>query len=298
MSNEFVRLLEKRIIDRRVALMQVEGVEFVTSCDIGRDLSAGELLEKFDAVLLCCGSQKVRTYTVSGHAAGVHYATDYLKAATKALLDGTAAPAEINAKDKNVVVIGAGDTSCDCVATAIRQGCKSIVQLVRRTADFYAPAEKAWPDLPHGNSDYGDEEATALFGKSPKTYGVAVKELISGEDGALRQVKTVQLRWTKDENGRFVSREIPGTEALLDAELLLIASGFAGCEEYVCDAFGITRDKRENAAAVSGHQTANEKIFVAGDMRRGASLVVWAIAEGRAAASEVDCYLMHYTNQV
>ncbi|MGE4352841.1 MAG: glutamate synthase subunit beta [Oscillospiraceae bacterium] len=290
--------LEKRFIDRRIAIMEAEGVKFITNCDIGRDLSAAELLEKYDAVVLCCGSSKVREYRVAGEATGVCYATEYLTAATKTLLDGTPNPI-MDAKGKNVVVIGAGDTSCDCVATAIRQGCKSITQLIRRTADFYAPAEKAWPDIPHGNSDYGDEEAVALFGRSPKQYGTVAKELIADENGALKQLKTIRLTWSRGENGRLISKEIPGTEDVIDAELVLVASGFAGCEEYVCEAFGVDRDKRENASTPPcSYQTANSKVFVAGDMHRGQSLVVWAIAEGRAAATEIDRYLMHYTNPV
>lgn len=290
--------LEKSIIDRRIELMKLEGVEFCTNCDIGKNVAVEELEARFDAIILCCGASKVREYSVDGTATGMYYATDYLTASTKTLLDGTAFP-EFDAAGKNVVVVGAGDTSCDCVATAIRQGCKSVTQLIRRTENFYINDETRWPAQPSGNSDYGDEEAVALFGKSPKHYGSAVTELIADEAGKLTQVKTVNLTWKYDENGRLKSKRVANSEKIIDADLLLIASGFAGAEEYVCDAFGVSRDKRENVVTETGkYKTEKDKVFVAGDMHRGQSLVVWAIAEGRAVASEVDLFLMEYTNLV
>lgn len=290
--------LEKNVIERRIALMEAEGVVFKTNSNVGKNISAKALKKEFDAIILCCGSSKVREYNVAGAASGMYYATDYLTAATKSLLDGTEYP-EMNASGKNVVVIGAGDTSCDCVATALRQGAKSITQLIRRTENFYVKKENIWPHEPCGNSDYGDEEAIAVFGKSPKIYGCAAKELIADESGKLTQIKTISLTWSYDENGRLKSQEVKGSEKIIDADLLLVASGFAGAEEYICDAFAIGRDKRENAVTAEGsYMTDSDKVFVAGDMHRGQSLVVWAIAEGRAVASEVDVFLMEYTNPV
>jgi glutamate synthase (NADPH/NADH) small chain len=281
--------LEKGVVARRIKLMEEEGVTFRCGTDIGRNVSGAELTENFDAVVLCCGSGKVREYKVEGSAEGFCYASDYLKASTHALL-GDAYDTGLNAKGKNVIVVGAGDTSCDCIGTALRQGCRSVIQLIRRDETFYAPAEKSWPDMPRGNIDYAEEEAEKIYGASPRRYGTVVKALIADENGCLKQVRTVKLRWT-NEGGKPVSEEIPGSEEILECELLIAASGFAGCEEYVCDTFGLAAEKRGNLESHDGCLTANEKIFAAGDMRRGASLVVHAIADGREAAIQTDEYL-------
>jgi len=284
--------LEKGVVARRIKLMEEEGVTFRCGTDIGWDIDGSEFLNSYDAVLLCCGSGKVREYRVEGSSEGFCYASDYLKAAAKALI-GEAYDPNLSAKDKKVIVVGAGDTSCDCIGTAIRQGCSSVLQLIRRDEAFYAPAEKSWPDVPRGNIDYAEEEAKTLYSASPRRYGTVVKELITDKNGALEKIRTVKVRWT-EQDGRSVSEEIADSEELLECELLIAASGYAGCEEYVCSAFGLSRDRKGNLDSHDGCRTANEKIFAAGDMRRGQSLVVHAIADGRAAALQADEYLKRF----
>jgi glutamate synthase (NADPH/NADH) small chain len=268
--------LDKSVVARRVALMQAEGVEFRTGVCVGKDVSAQEILDEFDCVILCCGAETPRALGLEGESAeGVSYALPYLKGATKALLDGEE-PA-ITAKGKNVVIIGAGDTSSDCVATAIRQGCKSVTQLVRKSRDKVEVSAGLWGAREY-TPDYAESEAIARFGSSPRRYETQAASLEVNASGALTAVKTNQ------------GDTVP-------ADLLLIASGFSGCGADVCTAFGLETDSRGNIATVAGsHATASERVFAAGDMRRGQSLVVWAIAEGREAAREADEYLMGYTS--
>ena len=287
--------LEKRIVERRVKLMEAEGVVFRTNCDVGRDVSAGQLLEEYDAVVLCCGAKKPRPLAAAEGIQGAHFAVDYLTAATKALLDDKS---PIDAAGKDVVIVGGGDTGNDCVGTAIRHGCRSVVQLEMMPK---APERRAennpWPQWPKVcKTDYGQEEAIAVFGADPRRWQTTVKECRTDEAGALSCVVTVRLE-PKIEDGRRVMAEVPGSEEELPCQLLLVAAGFLGPEDYAADAFGLSRDGRSNVAtAPGGHATGVEKVFAAGDMRRGQSLVVWAIAEGRAAAREADEYLMGYTN--
>ncbi len=286
--------LEKRIVRRRTALMEAEGVEFRTGCDVGRDVPAQALLKEYDAVILCCGAKKPRPLPPAEGIRGAYFAVDYLTAATKALLDG--AP-PIDAAGRDVVIVGGGDTGNDCVGAAIRQGCRSVAQLEMMPQ---LPAERAdnnpWPQWPRVcKTDYGQEEAAALFGADPRRYQTTVKECRTDGDGALCSVVTVRLE-AGEENGRRVMAEVPGSEEELPCGLLLVAAGFLGPEDYAADAFGVGRDGRSNAATVpGGYATGAARVFAAGDMRRGQSLVVWAIAEGRAAAREVDEYLMGYS---
>ena len=290
--------LEKGVVERRAALMIEEGVEFRLHCDVGRDIDPRQLLDEYDAVVLCCGAKTPRDLSVPGREAkGVYFAVDYLTAATRALLEG--APAEVTAKGKRVLVVGGGDTGNDCLGTAIRQGCRGLVQLemLPKPPDART-AGNPWPEWPKVcKTDYGQEEAIALFGGDPRRYQTTVKELKTDKKGSLRSAVTVKLEF-REENGRRVMGEVPGSEEELPCELLLIAAGFVGCEGYVPDAFGLKTTPGGTVAAASpeGHSAGVEKLFVAGDMRRGQSLVVWAIAEGRAAAREVDEYLMGYTN--
>ena len=292
--------LEKKYVGRRADLMAAEGVEFRTRCDVGRDISAGELLEQYDAVILCCGAKKPRDLQVAGRdAEGVHFAVDFLTSATRALLDGGPAKGgSMDAAGKDVIIVGGGDTGNDCVGTAIRQGCRSVVQLEMMPK---APDRRAennpWPQWPKVcKTDYGQEEAMAVFGADPRRYQMTVKECRADEDGNLKSVVAVRLE-PKTENGRTVMVEVPGSEEELPCQMLLIAAGFLGPDDYGVDAFGAARDGRSNVATtVGGYATGVEKVFAAGDMRRGQSLVVWAIAEGRGAAREVDEYLMGYTN--
>ena len=293
--------LEKWVIDRRRKLMEAEGVTFVTNADVGKNVSAEEIKREYDAVILACGASKPRDINAKGRdSKGIYFAVDFLKATTKSLLDSNLADNNyISAKDKNVIVIGGGDTGNDCIGTAVRHGCKSVVQLemMPKLPDTRAE-NNPWPQWPMVcKTDYGQEEAAYLFGSDPRLYETTVKEFISDENGSLSAVKTVKLKWTTDsETGRKTMEEIKDSEQIIPCELCLIAAGFTGSEEYVSQAFGVELDKRTNVKTEQGKYAAAEKIFTAGDMHRGQSLVVWAVNEGRNAAREVDEYLMGYTN--
>ena len=294
--------LEKKYVMRRVELMREEGVCFVTGVDVGRDKSAQELLDEFDAVILCTGAKEPRDLAVPGReAGGVHFAVDYLAATTRSLLnsklkDGT----YLSAAGKDVVVVGGGDTGNDCVGTALRHGCRSVVQLemMPRLPDQRAD-DNRWPEWPRVcKTDYGQEEAVAVFGRDPRIYQTTVKELLTDSEGNLRAVKVVRLEaGTDKKTGRTVMHEVAGSEEELPCQLLLIAAGFLGPQAYVAETFGLERTPRSCVStAPGGYATNVPKVFAAGDMRRGQSLVVWAIQEGRAAAHEVDTFLMGYSN--
>ena len=294
--------LEKHIIERRTDLMKAEGVEFVTNANVGEKISADEILRDFDAVVLACGSSNPRDIKADGRdAKGIYFAVDFLKATTKSLLDSGLTDGKfISAKDKNVVIIGGGDTGNDCVGTSIRHGCKSVTQLEMMPK---LPDERAdnnpWPQWPRVcKTDYGQEEAIAVFGHDPRIYTTTVKEFIKDEKGSLSAIKTVKLEFVTDEtSGRRVPKEIEGSEEVLPCELCLIAAGFLGCQNYVAEAFGVELDQRTNVkTAASSHVTNIPNVFTAGDMHIGQSLVVRAIREGREAAAEADRYLMGYTN--
>ncbi|WP_303823689.1 glutamate synthase subunit beta [Ruminococcus flavefaciens] len=294
--------LEKHIIERRIELMKSEGVEFVTNVNVGADVSADEIMDKFDAVILACGSSNPRDIKAEGRdAKGIYFAVDFLKATTKSLLDSGLTDGKfISAKDRNVVIIGGGDTGNDCVGTSVRHGCKSVTQLEMMPK---LPDERAennpWPQWPRVcKTDYGQEEAIAVFGHDPRVYTTTVKEFIKDEKGDLTAIKTVKLEFVNDEkSGRKIPKEIQGSEELLPCELCLIAAGFLGCQSYVAEAFGVELDQRTNIKTETGsHATNKPKVFAAGDMHIGQSLVVRAIREGRDAAAETDRYLMGYTN--
>ena len=286
--------LDKSVIVRRQKLMEAEGVVFRTGCDVGGGADFAELRKEHDAVVLCCGAKKPRSLNVEGldRCGEACFAVDYLKASTVALLKGGDAPPGLNARGRNVVIVGGGDTGNDCVATCIRQGCKSVVQLEmtpkppeRRTAD------NPWPQWPKVlKTDYGQREAAAVFGGDPRIFETTVKELITA-DGKLKAVRTVMVRF-----GEHGPEQIPGTEKEIACDLLITAAGFVGCEEYIAEASGVALTKRGTAeTAPGGYATSVGGVFCAGDMRRGQSLVVWAVAEGRRCAAEVDGYLMGYT---
>ncbi len=291
--------LEKRIIQRRTDIMTEEGVVFQTNTDVGRDVPAGELLEHYDAVVLCCGSSQPRDLNLPGRDAdGIYFAVDFLRSTTKALLDGGDF---ISAKGKNVVIVGGGDTGNDCVGTSIRHGCASVTQIeMMPKAPDTRLESNPWPQWPRVcKTDYGQQEAIAVFGHDPRIYETTVKEFIKDDSGKLCAIKLVKLRPERDEaTGRTNMVEIPGSESVMDCDLLLIAAGFLGCQSYVADAFGVNVGPRGTAGTPDVHETNVDRVFTAGDMHRGQSLVVWAIAEGRAAAMAVDKYLMGYTNLV
>jgi glutamate synthase (NADPH/NADH) small chain len=295
--------LDKKIVARRVDLMAAEGVRFVTGVEVGAvgkkgpTLSAQELRAKHDAVVLACGSTRPRDLAVPGRAlAGVHFAMDYLTASTKSLLENSVTG--ISAQGRDVVIIGGGDTGTDCVGTAIRQGAATVTQLeiLPRPPDLRA-ADNPWPRWPKVlKTDYGQEEAAVLFGSDPRLFLVTAKEFLGDKDGRVSGVVVVDVEWKKDAKGRFGPQEVAGSERTLPASLVLVAMGFLGPEEWLLKAFDVAADERGNAkAAFESFATSEPGVFAAGDMRRGQSLVVWAIAEGRLAAREVDRYLMGVT---
>ena len=281
--------------------MKEEGVEFITGVNVGKDIKSAKLLKEYDRVILACGAKNPRDIKAPGRdAEGIYFAVDFLSSTTKSLLDSELKDNKyISAKGKNVIIIGGGDTGNDCVGTCIRHGAKSVTQLEMMPK---APDERAennpWPEWPKvSKTDYGQEEAIAVFGHDPRIYQTTVKEFLKDKKGAVCGVKTVKLESKKDEKtGRMVMAEVEGSEAVLDAELVLIAAGFLGTEKYVADAFGVKMNERTNVATEPEHHaTSVERVYVAGDMHRGQSLVVWAIREGREAAREVDESLMGYT---
>ena len=294
--------LEKHIIDRKINVMKAEGIEFVTDANIGVNIKAQKLQEEYDAVVLCCGASNPRDINAPGRDAnGIYFAVDFLTSTTKSLLDsGLQDGKYISAKNKNVIVIGGGDTGNDCVGTSIRHGAKSVTQIEMMPK---APDKRAennpWPEWPKVcKTDYGQEEAIAVYGHDPRIYESTVKEFIKDKNGNLKAVKIVKLSWEKDPaTGRMKMQEIAGSEQILDAEIVLIAAGFLGSQKYITDAFGVELNERTNVKTAPGkYQTSVENVFVTGDMHRGQSLVVWAIHEGRDVAKEVDKYLMGYTN--
>ena len=296
--------LEKQIIDRKIAIMKKEGVTFVTGTDIGKDIKASKLLHDFDRVVLACGASNPRDINAPGRdARGIYFAVDFLKANTKSLLDSNFEDKKyVETKGKNVVIIGGGDTGNDCVGTSIRHGAKSVTQIEMMPK---APDKRAennpWPEWPKVcKTDYGQEEAIAVYGHDPRIYESTVKEFIKDKNGNLKAVKIVKLSWEKDPaTGRMKMQEIAGSEQILDAEIVLIAAGFLGSQKYITDAFGVELNERTNVKTAPGkYQTSVENVFVTGDMHRGQSLVVWAIREGREAAHAVDESLMGYSNLV
>jgi glutamate synthase (NADPH/NADH) small chain len=282
--------------------MKDEGVKFLTNVDVGKDITAEELERKYDAVILCCGSGNPRDIKAPGRdAKGIYFAVDFLKATTKSLMSSNLSDGYfISAKYKNVVVIGGGDTGNDCVGTAIRHGCKSVVQLemMPKLPDTRAE-NNPWPEWPRVcKTDYGQEEAIAVFGHDPRIYRTTVKQFLKDDDGHVRAIETIKLeRVTDEETGRTTMEPVSGSEQVIPADLVLIAAGFLGTESYIADAFGVKLNARTNVETErpDSYSTSAEKIFTAGDMHRGQSLVVWAIREGREAAKAVDEYLMGYT---
>ena len=322
--------LDKSVIDRRRKLMEAEGVVFRTGVNVGKK-EAEKLKKEFDAVILACGAKQPRGLTAlisetegsegtaheSGPQAegknesrekeknrrgetgpqpidqvqGVYYAVDFLTGCTRALLSGTP---DQRAKDRNVVIVGGGDTGNDCIGTVLRQGCRTVTAIEMMPAP---PVERApanpWPEWPKIlKTDYGHTEAIALFGADPRIFSTTVKEVILKE-GEIHQVRTVQMTFR---DGKL--QEVEGTEKVLPCDMLLIAAGFTGCQPYTAEAFGVSLSPRGTVVSEEGpdhYRTSVPGVFTAGDMHRGQSLVVWNIVEGRGCAREVDEYLMGYT---
>lgn len=287
------------IVQRRVDLMAKEGIDFVANANVGVDslYSLERLREENDAIILAVGSTKPRDLPVPGRdLSGIHFAMEFLHANTKSLLDSNLQDGNyISAKGKKVVVIGGGDTGTDCIGTSIRHGCSNVVnlELLPEPPLTRAPGNP-WPQWPRiFRVDYGHQEAVAKFGKDPRSYEVLTKKFVGDKNGVVKGLEVVRVRWEKDSSGKFQFKEIEGSEEIIEADLVLLAMGFLGPEPTVADKLGMERDRRSNFKADYGRfSTSVDGVFAAGDCRRGQSLVVWAIAEGRQAASQVDKYLM------
>lgn len=293
--------LEKDVIDCRVAIMKAEGVIFKTNCGIENKAQVKELLNQYDRVILACGSRKARDINVPGRQGqGIYYAVDYLTMVTKSLLDSDLKDQKyVNTKNKNVLVIGGGDTGNDCVATAIRLGCKSVTQLeMMPELPEVRSEDNPWPQWPRiKKTDYGQEEAIAVFAHDPRCYQTTVKEFILDKKGNVKQAVMISLEPKENKETKRVEMvPVNGSEKTVDVDLVLIAAGFIGCEDHVAEAFGIELAPRGNVSSNQNYQTNIKNLYVAGDMRRGQSLVVWAIKEGREVARSVDIDLMGYSN--
>ncbi len=294
-----MKLDKRQVVQRRLEVLEAEGVTFVCNTEIGKDLAAATLLQEFDAVVLCTGATKPRDLTIPGRELqGIHFAMEFLTANTQAVLARAPGPQYISAAGKDVVIIGGGDTGTDCVGTSLRHGCRSVTQLeiMPQPPDQRAP-NNPWPEWPKVyKMDYGQEEAAARFGADPRTYLTTATHLEGDDQGRVKAVHTVQIQWGKDDQGRFVPQPIAGTEKIMPAQLVLLAMGFLGPEQPLLEALGLERDGRSNIKADPGQFTTSiPGVFAAGDCRRGQSLVVWAINEGRGAARECDRYLMGVT---
>ena len=290
--------LDKDVVQRRVDLLAEEGIEFKTNIEVGKDITSDELKSNFDAVVIATGATKPRDLDVDGRSLkGVHFAMEFLHANTKSLLDSGLENNEyISAKNKKVVVIGGGDTGTDCVGTALRHGCEKVTQLeiMPKPESNRNRVSNPWPQWPSNlKIDYGQAEAIKVQGKDPRNFMVMTKKFEGDEKGNLIAMHTVQIQWDKDESGRMVIKEIPGTEQRIEADLVLLAMGFLGPEDLLGDQFELERDQRSNYKAEHEVYTTNiEGVFSCGDARRGQSLIVWAINEGRGAARQVDLFLM------
>jgi glutamate synthase (NADPH/NADH) small chain len=289
--------LEKNVVDRRVKLLAAEGVNFVTNAWIGKTYPTEKLRKEFDAVVLCGGATAARDLPVEGrNLKGVHYAMEFLLKSCKSMLDSNFADGQfIDAKGKNVIVIGGGDTGTDCVGTSLRHGCKTLVQFEILPRP---PAERAddnpWPQWPRVyKMDYGQEEAAAKFGGDPRRFVTVTKRFLGDPAGNVKELQTVEVDWVKNGDGRLGMKEKPGTEKTWPADLVLLAMGFVGPEkEGLLAELGVKLDARGNVAVDDKKATSVAGVFAAGDMSRGQSLIVWAIQEGRAAAKGVDEFLM------
>lgn len=294
--------LEKSVIDRRIDIMEASGIQFRYNVNVGVDVTGERLLEDYDRVILACGASNPRDISVPGRdAEGIEFAVPFLTSVTKTLLDSDFQKVPYEwCQGKHVVIIGGGDTGNDCAGTAVRLGAASVTQLEMMPEPPKArAASNPWPEWPKvRKTDYGQEEVIETFGQDPRIYQTTVTEFLKGENGSVCGAKTIKLKAEYNQKTkRMQMAPIEGTEQIIPADLVLIAAGFLGSESYISESFGVELDGRTNVKTEAGaYQTNQKKVFAAGDMHRGQSLVVWAIAEGRAAAKEVDESLMGYTN--
>jgi glutamate synthase (NADPH/NADH) small chain len=295
-----MKLDKEQVVLRRIKQLEREGVAFKCNSEVGRNVSAQQLMSEFDAVVLCTGATKPRDLPIEGrNLKGIHFAMDFLTANTRSLLNGERNGDYISAEGKDVVIIGGGDTGTDCVGTSLRHGCKSVVQLeiLPRPPEQRA-ADNPWPEWPKTyKMDYGQEEAAAKYGADPRIYLTTAKKFESDASGSVKAIHIVQVKWEKNEKGQFIPKDVPGTEKVIPAQLVLLAMGFLGPEQPLLESLGVERDARSNVKAEHEKYTTNiPKVFAAGDCRRGQSLVVWAFNEGRGAARECDRFLMGATD--
>ncbi|MBL8201994.1 MAG: glutamate synthase subunit beta [Chromatiales bacterium] len=294
-----MKLDKRAVVERRLRLLEQEGIKFICNAHVGENVEAQLLLKDFDATVICTGATQPRDLKVDGrNLKGVHFAMDYLTASTKALLDGKPDQAPMHARAKNVVVLGGGDTGTDCVGTAMRQACKTLTQLeILPKPPMDRAEDNPWPEWPKVYKlDYGQEEAAAKFGADPRAYLTTVKQFVGDAAGNVTAVVTVEIGWEKNAAGQLVPVEKAGSEKTTPADLVLLAMGFTGPEEGLLKDLSLERDARSNVKAEHEKYTTSVKgVFAAGDCRRGQSLIVWAINEGRGVAREVDRYLMGST---
>jgi glutamate synthase (NADPH) small chain len=295
-----MKLEKEEVVLRRLKVLEQEGVTFTCNTEVGKDLPVETLLKDYDSVVLCTGATRPRDLPIEGRQLeGIHFAMDFLTANTQSVLDRRNVENFISAQHKDVVIIGGGDTGTDCVGTSIRHGCRSLVQLeILPKPPSERAANNPWPEWPKlYRMDYGQEEAAAVFGDDPRGYLTTSTRFEGDENGHVKAVHTVQVQWQKNEQGQFIPQQIPGTEKVLPAQLVLLAMGFLGPEQTLLDALGVERDPRSNVKADYGqYATSIPGVFAAGDCRRGQSLVVWAFNEGRGAARACDLYLMGSTD--
>jgi glutamate synthase (NADPH/NADH) small chain len=294
-----MKLDKQDVVMRRIKLLEQEGIKFICNTNVGDNYEAQMMRRDFDAIVLCTGATQPRDLPVEGRQlSGVHFAMDYLTGATDAVLSKNPAASVLHAKGLDVVVIGGGDTGTDCVGTAMRQGCRTLTQFeIMSKPPMERATDNPWPEWPRVyKMDYGQEEAAARFGQDPRAYLTTVKKLVGDETGRVKEIVTVEVRWEKNERGQLAPIEQAGTERTQPAQLLLLAMGFTGAEAVLPQDLGIEFDDRCNVKAEYGNYTTNiPGVFAAGDCRRGQSLVVWAINEGRGAARECDRWLMGST---
>ncbi|WP_026960581.1 glutamate synthase subunit beta [Aliagarivorans taiwanensis] len=289
--------LQKEIVERRIDLMREEGIEFKTGVEVGKDISVTRLNDDYDALLIATGATVPRDLPVEGRQLeGVHFAMEFLGKNTKSLLDSNLEDGNyISAKDKHVVVIGGGDTGTDCVGTSLRHKCAQVTQLeIMPQPPEERASDNPWPEFKRTlKRDYGQDEAIAIQGEDPRRYLVMTQKLEGNEQGQVTAVHTVKIEWTKNASGQMVPQPVPGSEEVIKADLVLLAMGFLGPEAAIIDELGVEKDARSNAKAEYGEYATSAKgVFAAGDARRGQSLIVWAINEGRGAAQAIDTFLM------
>ncbi|MCT7990338.1 glutamate synthase subunit beta [Laspinema olomoucense] len=295
-----MKLDKEQVVLRRIKLLEDEGVKFVCNTEVGKDITAQQLMQEYDAVILCTGATKPRDLPIQGRdLQGIYFAMDFLTGNTKAVLDRHKNGSFISAEGKDVVIIGGGDTGTDCVGTSVRHGCNSVVQLeILPKPPETRASNNPWPEWPKVYKlDYGQEEAAAKFGADPRVYTTTATKFEGDDKGRVKAVHTVVVEWLKDEQGRYTPKPVPGTEKVVPTQLVLLAMGFLGPEQPLLDSLGLERDARSNVKAEhENYTTSLPGVFAAGDCRRGQSLVVWAINEGRGVARECDRYLMGNTD--